>query len=568
METEAGTEHQTMTPIEIIPGDVGGGPQQIDTDVGGDHQQTDNEQVLKALDLSASLDSLEEGGSLTDSPTNKNKKNKKNKKKDPSQWNDDKLIKQLKKFATVKKFRGNITDIHVEEKNILNDSQKILCESLRRFTSLHHFAIINSLIDDDFFNTMLTYLVNLPELTTFSMNMNMLTGISIHRFIETYTEQKLAKQKWEAEMAEMEKMESSSIGSSVASTLKSVGISRTSLMSGKSEKVTGGSQLGSFLGSIRGSMRGSMRGSIRGSIGGGSVAGGSIKGGSFHGSVHGGSVFGNVDVMPRVNEDDRPVSELGIEDDLPDIGQTDGNNNAIKSLPPETKPTGEGDGDAVPATLVGDAEAKAEIDAMAGDEELKQDDDEHQRDPDLDLDPDLDPLHASDMENEQEEKGRLHNRFGLQNLQIIDFRNNNLNLDDGWYLLNAFDGPDIMELNGIRLSDIRTDTEISLIDLQDHSIRAAEIMILVLLLRDINVTTHHIREINLSHNAIDAQTCEFLIESLVDLTHITSVDLSYNPITNEEKTFVSIQKISQLLRQTNHLKQVILLLLSQPLSHL
>ena len=551
METEPGN-HQILAVPDIL--DVVGGPQQIiDTDVGGGPQQIHN--VLEeALDLSASLDSLDAGGgSLTDSPTNKNKKNKKNKKKDPSQWNDDKLIKQLKKFATVKKFRGNITEIRVEEKNILNDSQKILCESLRRFTNLHHFAIINSLIDDDFFNTLLTYLVHLPELTTFSMNMNMLTGISIHRFIEIYTEQRVAKEKWEAEMAEMEKLESSSIGSSVASTLKSVGLSRTSMVSGKSEKGIGGSQLGSFLGSIRGSMRGSMRGSIGG--GGGSEAGVSIKGGSIRGSFHGGSVHGNVDVMPMVNEDDHPISELVNEDDVPaGIEQRDGNNNVVNALPPEIKPDGDG-GDVVPVTTMdGEAEAKVENDAMVGEEELKHDEDE----PQGDLDPDDNMLH------EQEANKQAQNAFGLQNLQIIDFRNNNLNLDDGWYLLNAFDGHNIMELNGIRLLDIRTDTEISLIDLEDHSIRAAEIMILVLLLRDINMTTHHIREINLSHNAIDAQTCEFLVESLVDLTHVTSVDLSYNPITNEEKSFVSIQKLSQLLRQTNHLQQV----KSEPYSYL
>ena len=403
---------------------------------------------------------------------------------------------------------------------------------------------------------MLTYVMNLPELTTFSMNMNMLTGASIHRFIEVYTERRLAKEKWEKEMAEMERIESSSIGSSVASTLKSIG--GMSRVSGKSENLFGGSQLGSFLGSIRGSIRGSMKGSIKGSVAGGSVAGGaSVKdGGGSIGSVHGGIIPATVDIMPMVNEDDRPISELIDEDHIEHDG-------VVNVLPSEVKPDGGGDGDVVPPVILdedgvpvilegkGEAEAKVENDAMVGEEELKHEEDEEQKDQGSDFDPnaDVDPMHTSEK--------KQSNTFGLQNLQIIDFRNNNLNLDDGWYLLNAFDGHHIMELNGIRLNDIRTEIDISLIDLEDQSIRAAEIMILVLLLRDINLTTHHIHEINLSHNAIDAQTCEFLVESLVDLTHIHSVDLSYNPITNEEKSFVSIQKLSQLLRQTNHLQQVL-----------
>ena len=66
-----------VVPPEPISNDVGGGPPPINNDETNNMEQ----QVLDGgVDLNASLDSLDAGGSLTDSPT-KNKRNKKNKKK-------------------------------------------------------------------------------------------------------------------------------------------------------------------------------------------------------------------------------------------------------------------------------------------------------------------------------------------------------------------------------------------------------------------------------------------------------------------------------------------------------
>ena len=141
--------------------------------------------------------------------------------------------------------------------------------------------------------------------------------------------------------------------------------------------------------------------------------------------------------------------------------------------------------------------------------------------------------------------------FGLQKLDNVDFRNNNLAMDDGRCLYRAF-SECVAEINGIPIAAVRADVDKPVLDLQRKDVRAAETMMVQMLLRE----CPHVTSVVLAHNRIDAKSGEYLVECLVDITTIAELDLSHNPITNEDKTFVVLEKVKKLLRQTNHLQHV------------
>jgi Leucine-rich repeat (LRR) protein len=131
-------------------------------------------------------------------------------------------------------------------------------------------------------------------------------------------------------------------------------------------------------------------------------------------------------------------------------------------------------------------------------------------------------------------------------LETLDLRNNNTTYEDGEALYQGFS--DIRALNGIQIRDIKSITDVGDVNLKDMHIKACEVAILCLAIRD----ARHIRRIDISDNNIDARGAEYLARQIPRLTHLSSIDISNNPITNEDKNFAGIEALMVSLRNSNH----------------
>ena len=144
----------------------------------------------------------------------------------------------------------------------------------------------------------------------------------------------------------------------------------------------------------------------------------------------------------------------------------------------------------------------------------------------------------------------LDSSKGLKQLEKLDMRTNNLTLEGGLLLYDAFH-EQLHELNGFKLIIVRdSGIVIKEYDLSDHKIRAAEVAILCEILKENN----HISSLNLTRNDIDAKSCEYFISNLYSMKFLTSINLSNNPITNEDVTFSAVEMIPNLLRTSSHIK--------------
>ena len=100
-----------------------------------------------------------------------------NKRNEQERWADEKLLRKLKKFANfrIDEEGKDILVLRIEGKKLLNDSQIILNETLRRYTKIRSFAIVNCFIDDDYFRILLDYLSEHESLQNLVLEANMLS---------------------------------------------------------------------------------------------------------------------------------------------------------------------------------------------------------------------------------------------------------------------------------------------------------------------------------------------------------------------------------------------------------
>ena len=147
-----------------------------------------------------------------------------------------------------------------------------------------------------------------------------------------------------------------------------------------------------------------------------------------------------------------------------------------------------------------------------------------------------------------------------QPIEILDLRNNNMNSseNDGLILFQAFFGTNgnipkgIKELNGMKIEEMENKNEKHL-DLNGMNFRLMEITVMTQFL----MLNTHIFSVNLANNFIDSQACQYFAEKLMMLPHITDIDMSNNPLTNEEKDFKGIDSFVFLLHNSSNIKNLI-----------
>ncbi len=113
-------------------------------------------------------------------------------------------------------------------------------------------------------------------------------------------------------------------------------------------------------------------------------------------------------------------------------------------------------------------------------------------------------------------------------LVSLDLRNNTFEKEnDGYDLYNAFERT-ITSLNGINIKESRL--KVTNLDLSSQQLRLPEVGILCRLLNDSR--SFNLSEINLSNNCVNSYGLELLSEVLVDKKNILKLNLSQNPLNN------------------------------------
>lgn len=150
----------------------------------------------------------------------------------------------------------------------------------------------------------------------------------------------------------------------------------------------------------------------------------------------------------------------------------------------------------------------------------------------------------------------LINKFSKlsRKLDHLDIRNNNITGVDGLEMMaklyKAF--PFILTLNGIKILSTKRDKDNSILDCNNCRLKYTDVIIVTKLLQE----TPHINTVILSNNLIDSKGGLFLCEQFKDkLYHVTNIDISFNPLTEEDKTNIVIEHFLQLLRQATHITE-------------
>ena len=137
-------------------------------------------------------------------------------------------------------------------------------------------------------------------------------------------------------------------------------------------------------------------------------------------------------------------------------------------------------------------------------------------------------------------------------LLLLDLQLNSLNFKDGRTLFFAF-GSTLNELNGLPLLRVRQEADsLETLDLAGSGMRLAELGMACALLPQLKRLTG----LNLSSNRINAQGLVCLVEALAELGHISALDISHNPVTNEEADWSGIDALLRYAKTSIKLQKV------------
>jgi hypothetical protein len=140
-------------------------------------------------------------------------------------------------------------------------------------------------------------------------------------------------------------------------------------------------------------------------------------------------------------------------------------------------------------------------------------------------------------------------------LESIDLRLNNLSEEDGILLYRAFSS--IGSINGIPISESRTNLNSKSLSLTDRSLRQCEMGIMACLLSECRQLT----SVDLSKNQIDSKGISFLMDCVQGFSQISSLNLSNNPLTYPEIPAPSLSGIKSILaacKNRKHICEVVL----------
>jgi hypothetical protein len=139
-------------------------------------------------------------------------------------------------------------------------------------------------------------------------------------------------------------------------------------------------------------------------------------------------------------------------------------------------------------------------------------------------------------------------------VEHLDIRNNNITNIDGLDMMaklyKAF--PFILTLNGIKILNTKRDQSNSILDCNNCRLKNTDLIIVTKLLQE----CHHIDTVILSNNLIDSKGGIFLCQQFQEkLYHVAKIDISFNPLTDEDKTNIVIEYFMNMLRLVSHITE-------------
>jgi len=140
-------------------------------------------------------------------------------------------------------------------------------------------------------------------------------------------------------------------------------------------------------------------------------------------------------------------------------------------------------------------------------------------------------------------------------VEHLDIRNNNITGVEGLEMMaklyKAF--PFILTLNGIKVLSIKRDKDDNtILDCNNCRLKYTDLIIVVKLLQE----CPHIDTVILSNNLIDSKGGLYLCEQFKDkLYNVSKIDISFNPLTEEDKTNTVIEHFMQMLRLATHITE-------------
>ena len=145
--------------------------------------------------------------------------------------------------------------------------------------------------------------------------------------------------------------------------------------------------------------------------------------------------------------------------------------------------------------------------------------------------------------------------FGASSpLEVLDLRGNKFSESQVTDLYAAFSSCKI--LNGVPVGEVRSNASLTSLSLSHQDLHHQEMILLCLVLKD----NEHIEHIDLSNNLFDVNSLRHLVVTLSRMTHVHSVDLSYNAFLTGPKgnDFSGIEALRDMLQRHSPLTSLFL----------
>lgn len=137
-------------------------------------------------------------------------------------------------------------------------------------------------------------------------------------------------------------------------------------------------------------------------------------------------------------------------------------------------------------------------------------------------------------------------------LDVLDLQFNSLIFEDGKSLFSAFSSS-IGELNGFPVGLItKEQSGMQVLDVSNRAMRLAELGIVCGLMQQLK----KLHTVNMAHNRINALGLTLLVGVLKSVHHVTNIDVSDNPVTDDEKDFSGVTALLLFAKSSTQLQRV------------
>ena len=150
----------------------------------------------------------------------------------------------------------------------------------------------------------------------------------------------------------------------------------------------------------------------------------------------------------------------------------------------------------------------------------------------------------------------LISKFGklTRKLENLDIRNNNITGLEGLEMMAKLykSFPFVLTLNGIKVLSTKRETHSTVLDCNNCRLKYTDLIMVSKLLQE----CQHIDTIILSNNLIDSKGGLYLCDQIQNLLmNIRKIDISFNPLTEDDKTNTVIEHFMEMLRRATHITE-------------